>query len=110
MTPADCDLRDSRFMPLYAQALLNSDFNAMADDTAWRAGITLWLKAWHQVPAASLPDDDEALCALAGLGRDRDSWKRVRDKALRGWTRCADGRLYHPVMAEAALELSLIHI
>lgn len=104
LTSADCDLRDSKFMPVYAQALLNSDFNAMADDTAWRAGITLWLKAWHQVPAASLPDDDEALCALAGFGRDLDGWKAVRDKALRGWILCDDGRLYHPLMAEAALE------
>jgi hypothetical protein len=104
LTPADCDLRDSKFMPLYVQALFNSGFNVMRDDTAWRAGVTLWLKAWHQVPAASLPDDDEDLCALAGFGRDLKRWKKVRDKALRGWIRCNDGRLYHPLIAEAALE------
>ena len=104
MTPADCDLRDSKFMPMYVQALLNSGFNAMPDDTAWRAGVTLWLKAWHQVPAASLPAGDEDLCALAGFGRDLKRWKKARDKALRGWTLCDDGRLYHPLIAEAALE------
>jgi hypothetical protein len=104
LTPADCDLRDSKFMPMYVQALLNSGFNAMLDDTAWRAGVTLWLKAWHQVPAASLPSGDEDLCALAGFGRDLKRWKKVRDKALRGWTLCDDGRLYHPLIAEAALE------
>ena len=104
LTPADCDLRDSKFMPMYVQALLNSGFNAMLDDTAWRAGVTLWLKAWHQVPAASLPDGDEDLCALAGLGRDVKRWRKVRDKALRGWMACDDGRLYHPLIAEAALE------
>ncbi len=104
LTPADCDLRDSKFMPIYAQALLNSGFNAMADDMAWRAGVTLWLKAWHQVPAGSLPDADEDLCALAGLGRDLKGWQAIRDKALRGWTLCDDGRLYHPLIAEAALE------
>ena len=104
LTPAGCDLRDSKFMPLYVQALLNSGFNAMMDDTAWRAGVTLWLKAWHQVPAASLPAGDEDLCALAGLGRDLRRWKKLRDKALRGWQACGDGRLYHPLIAEAALE------
>ena len=104
LTPADCDLRDSKFMPMYVQALLNSGFNTMLDDTAWRAGVTLWLKAWHQVPAASLPSGDEDLCALAGFGRDLKRWKKVRDKALRGWTLCDDGRLYHPLIAEAALE------
>lgn len=104
LTPPDCDLRDSKFMPLYVQVLLNSGFNAMMDDTAWRAGVTLWLRAWHQVPAASLPAGDEDLCALAGFGRDLKRWKKVRDKALRGWWACDDGRLYHPVIAEAALE------
>ncbi len=104
MTPDDCDLRDSKFMPMYVQALLNSGFNAMLDDTAWRAGVTLWLKAWHQVPAASLPAGDEDLCALAGFGRALKRWQKVRDKALRGWILCDDGRLYHPLIAEAALE------
>ncbi len=104
LTPADCDLRDSKFMPVYVQAMLNSGFNAMMDDAAWRAGVTLWLKAWHQVPAASLPDDDPELCALAGLGRDVAGWQGLRDRALRGWLRCDDGRLYHPLVAEAALE------
>jgi len=104
LTPADCDLRDSKFMPLYVQALLNSGFNAMMDDTAWRAGVTLWLRAWHQVPAASLPDGDAELCALAGLGRALKRWKKVRDQALRGWICCDDGRFYHPLIAEAALE------
>ena len=104
LTPDDCDLRDSKFMPMYVQALLNSDFNTMPDDTAWRAGVTLWLKAWHQVPVASLPDRDADLCALAGLGRDLKRWKKVREQALRGWIACDDGRIYHPLIAEAALE------
>ncbi len=104
MTPVDCDLQDSKYMPIYVQQLLNSSFNAMLDDTAWRAGVTLWFKSWHQVPAASLPDDDEELCGLAGFGRDLKGWRKVRAKALRGWQLCDDGRLYHAVIAEAALE------
>jgi len=104
LTPPDCDLQDSKYMPMYVQQMLNSSFNAMADDTAWRAGVTLWMKSWHQVPAASLPDEDEELCQFAGLGRDVRTWKKIRGKALRGWITCSDGRIYHPILAEAALE------
>jgi hypothetical protein len=32
-------------------------------------------------------------------------WKKVRAKGgLRGWIRCSDGRLYHPVVVEKAIE------
>jgi hypothetical protein len=31
-------------------------------------------------------------------------WSEVRDEALRGFVECSDGRLYHPVVAEKALE------
>jgi hypothetical protein len=31
-------------------------------------------------------------------------WKRIRGGALRGWLPCADGRLYHPVVAEKAID------
>lgn len=92
-------------MPLYVQPMLNSSFNAMADDTAWRAGVTLWMRSWYQVPAASLPNDDDELCSLAGLGRDAKTWKKIKAKALRGFVEADDGRLYHPVIAEAALEM-----
>lgn len=104
LTPADCDLRDFGFMPIEPGRLFGSEFHALADDAAWRAGVTLWLKAWHQVPAGSLPADDTALTRLAELGRDRDAWAAVRAAALRGWIECSDGRLYHPVVAEKALE------
>src|SRR5262249_23249587 len=59
--------------------------------------------SWHQVPAASLPDDDRVLAQLAGYGRVIREWQKVRDGALRGWVKCSDGRLYHPVVAEKAL-------
>ncbi|WP_267395560.1 MULTISPECIES: hypothetical protein [unclassified Sphingomonas] len=104
LTPTDCDLRDFGFMPIEPGRLFGSEFHALADDGAWRAGVTLWLKAWHQVPAGSLPNDDTALARLAELGRDRAAWLALKPAALRGWIECADGRLYHPVVAEKALE------
>ena len=104
LVPAELDLRDFGFMPIDIVRLFGSEFHAQSDDAAWRAGVTLWLKSYHQVPAASLPDDDVALARLAELGRDLRSWKKIKQAALRGWIKCSDGRLYHPVVAEKALE------
>lgn len=104
LVPRDLDLRDFRWMKLDLIALFNSDFNATPDDTAWRAGVTLWGKAWHQVPSGSLPNDDGKLCNLAGLGRDLKTWRRVRDQALHGFIVCSDGRLYHDFLCRRAME------
>lgn len=104
LTPEDCDLRDFQFMPMDISRLFGSRFHAVCNDAEWRAGVTLWLKSFHQVPAASLPDDDVELCRLAELGRDIKAWKKVRENALHGWEKCEDGRLYHKVVAEKALE------
>jgi hypothetical protein len=101
---ADLDLRDFRWMKLDLIALFNSDFNATPDDTAWRAGVTLWGKAWHQVPAGSLPTDDATLCNLAGLGRDLKTWRRIKPVALRGFSEHSDGRLYHRYVCQMATE------
>jgi len=104
MTPADCDLRDFQFMPLDIVRLFGSEFHAVASDAAWRAGVTLWLKSFHQVPAASIPNDDLQLTRLAELGRDVKTWLKIKKQALHGWIECGDGRLYHPVVAEKANE------
>lgn len=104
LVPADCDLRDFQFMPVDIVRLFGSRFHAISSDAEWRAGVTLWLKSFHQVPAASLPDDDIELCRLAELGRDVKAWRKLRANALHGWVLCSDGRLYHPVVAEKASE------
>lgn len=103
LTPADCDLRGLEYMPLLGQRLFGSEFNARATDSEWRAAITLWWAAWTQCPAASLPDDDIALCRLADLGRDVKAWRKLKEVALHGFIKCADGRLYHPTLAQQAL-------
>lgn len=100
LTPADSDLRDFPHTPLFRARLFGSSFHAQANDAEWRAGVTLWLKSWDQVPAGSLPDNDVELCRLAELARDLKTWKKLREGAMRGWIVCADGRLYHPVVAE----------
>lgn len=104
LTPLNCNLQDFPRMMIDIPRLRGSEFDATLDDAAWRAGLNLWMTAWHQVPAASLPDDDANLAKHAGLGRDVKTWRKIRSTALRGWVKCNDGLLYHPVVAEMALE------
>lgn len=104
LTPAESDLRDFPWMSLDVTRIFNSSFNSRAsrNPLAWMIGHKLWYRSWQQVPAASLPDEDDELCYLAELGFDRVSWDSVREIALHGWIKCSDGRLYHPVVAEFA--------
>lgn len=103
LTPPDCDLRNFPYMPLFVERIVNSE-TVNGDPSAAQAALLLWCRAWHEKPAASVPDDDVALARMAGYGRDVRKWRRVREKgALRGFVLCSDGRLYHPLVAEAAL-------
>ena len=103
LTPPDCDLRSSGmvFMPLDVGRMMDSDQFAMATGEEFKAAMALYAKAWLQVPAASLPNDDRVLAHLAG-GYTQRRWRKIKDVALRGWLLCTDGRLYHPVIAEFA--------
>lgn len=100
LTPADCDLRGLPFMPLEVIRLLQSTTFALSTGDEFKAAFALWCASWLEVPAASLPDDDRMLEYLSKA----KSWKKVREVAMRGWVTCADGRLYHPVVAKNALE------
>lgn len=104
LTSVDCDLRDFPYMPLDVVRLRDAGV-ASIDAEAFRAAVISWCVAWHQTPAASLPDDDIQLCRMLGYGRDLKLWRKVRAAgALRGYILCNDGRLYHPVVAEKAIE------
>jgi len=104
-TPEDCDLRGYEWMPLFGARLFSSNFEAHASDLAFRVAIKLYWECWQQVPAASLPNDDVALCRLAGLGRDLKLWRRLRaDGVLHGFIHCSDDRLYHGMLAEEAIK------
>lgn len=80
--------------------LLRSDTWILGNGDEKAAAFTLWAESWHQVPAASLPSNDRVLAKLS----QAEKWKASREHALRGWVHCSDGRLYHPVVAEKALE------
>lgn len=91
-------------MPLDVVRFRDSDFTALVDAEAFRAGFMLMCASWHQVPAGSLPSDDRILSNLAGFGRVVDEWKKYKDEALHGWILCDDGRYYHSVVCEKAME------
>lgn len=98
MTPADCNLRGLPFMPLMVTQVLQSETFGLSTGDEFKAAFALWCASWMEVPAASLPSDDRM---LEFLSRSKN-WKKVKAIALRGWVLCADGRLYHPVIAANA--------
>ncbi len=102
--PANVDLRDFPFMPLDVMRLRDSDLASVATDAEFRAAVMLWCAAWHQVPAGSLPDDVRTLTHLAGLGRDVEAFENVRRISLGHFRTHSDGRLYHKVIVDKALE------
>jgi hypothetical protein len=89
------------FIPLDIVRLFDSDLYALSTGDEFKAALTLWGKSFLQVPAASLPSDDRILAHLSGAG---SNWRKVKEMALRGWIKCDDDRLYHPVVAEKARE------
>lgn len=104
LTPQDCDLRDFSFMPLDVVRLRDSTLAIKATGEEFRAAVLLWCASWHQMPAGSLPDDDAELATFAGFGRVVKEFKKIKAGATRGWVKCSDGRLYHPVIAEKVIE------
>lgn len=104
LVPPEVDLRGMPFMPLDVNRVRDSSLAIRATGDEFRAAVLLWCASWNQIPAASLPNDDAELCFFVGLGRDLKAWRRLRERALHGWILCDDGRLYHPVVAEKAME------
>lgn len=104
LVPAEVDLRDLPSMLLDVSVLLRSSLwiRARRDPRLGHAAVSLWCEAWHELPAGSLPNDDEILAELARC--EPDEWQRIKARALENFVECSDGRLYHPTVCEKALE------
>jgi len=102
LVPAEVDLRDFSWMPIEIHRLRRSKAWLICKRKPELAFymLNLWTAAWHDTPAASLEDDDDVLADLAMC--DPSKWAKVREQVLRGWVKCSDGRLYHPVVADLA--------
>lgn len=97
----DVDVRDLDGFMLNTERLLASELIAVGNSEEVRAALILWCRAWKQIPAASLPDDDKILAGFAMVPLAK--WKRIKANALRGFVKCSDGRLYHHMLASEAL-------
>lgn len=100
LVPAEVDLTGLGFMPLKHLRVMQSTLFIKSTGDEFKAAFALWCKSWTEIPAGSLPNDDELLAALS----QAKSWKKVRDRALHGWIACSDGRLYHRVIAPLAID------
>ena len=101
--PPEVDLRGMSYMPLFGDRLFKSTTWIEACPEAQVAALRLWWHAFaHEVPAASLPDNERVLADHAGL--TLKLFQRLRPQVMRGWLACSDGRFYHRVVAELAME------
>jgi uncharacterized phage protein (TIGR02220 family) len=85
------------------ERLEQSDTWALASEDIRPWLLMLWLTAWKQVPCGSLPADETVITRKIGMSQSE--WIASRDILLRGWTKHSDGRLYHKVIAEQAIQL-----
>lgn len=105
LVAADVDLRGMEFMPLFGDRLFKSTTWIEADPPAQVAALRLWWHSYaHEVPAASLPDNDRLLSEHAGYGIAVKEFQKIKPQVMRGWVKCSDGRWYHKVVAELAIE------
>jgi hypothetical protein len=93
----DVDISGMHGFLLNVQQLFASELWALSTGDEFKAAVALWGRAWLQVPAGSLPNDERVLAAFSGAGA---RWKKVRAIALRGFIECSDGRLYHKVLCD----------
>lgn len=93
------DVREFNGFMLDVEKLTASELVALSSGEEFKAAVMLWCRAWKQVPAGSLPNDDRVLAAFSGAGKQ---WKKVKEMALRGFVLCSDGRLYHQTLCEDA--------
>lgn len=99
LVPPEVNLEGLGFIPMKLRVLKSTLFLKSSGDE-FKAAFALWVNSWTETPAGSLPDDEVVLEALSCS----KVWPKVRAKALHNWIKCSDGRLYHPVVAELALD------
>ncbi len=100
LLPPGTDVRDLDGFMLNVEKLMASELVALSSHEVIGAALLLWCRAWKQVPAASLPDDDRVNAAFAKMPLPR--FRKLKGDIMRGFVKCDDGRLYHKTLAEEA--------
>lgn len=103
MTDEAIDVRCLPYMPLQIEQLRKSKTWLRCRRTPELAFylVNLWMRAWHEVPAGSIEDDNDVLADAALCSPER--WDEVREMVLEGWDR-RDGRLWHRTVTDLATE------
>lgn len=104
LVAAEIDLRGHTWFPFHFDRLRKSQWWRRASDMARARNVMLWGEAFKNVPAGSLPDDDDELAEAAGFGMNTDDFMRAKSEIMAPWTFCSDGRWYHPTLCEFAEE------
>ena len=97
----EVDVRDLDGFMLNVERLMASELVALSSHEVIAAALFLWCRAWKQLPAASLPDDDRVMAAFSRLPYAR--FKKLKPEVLRGFTKHADERWYHRTLSAEAL-------
>lgn len=100
--PPDTRAKGWRF-ELDMERARQSDTWAIAAPDARPWLLMLWATAWEQTPCGSLPNDDELIAARIGM--PAKLFAKHRAVLLRKWWLADDGRLYHAVLVQRALEM-----
>lgn len=104
LVPPECTMAGNDWFPLHFDRLRRSKWWRRATDLARARNVMLWGEAYKQVPAGSLPDDDDDLAEAAGFGMDVDAFLAAKAEIMAPWTKCSDGRWYHPTVCDVVLE------
>jgi len=97
LTTVEHDISGLDGFMLNTEKLMASELWALATGDEFKAAMGLWCRAWKQVPAGSLPNDERVLAAFSGAG---SKWPEVREIAMRNFILCSDGRFYHKTLCE----------
>lgn len=97
------DVRCLPYMPLYMDRLRKSKAWLRCKRRPEMAFylMNLWMRAWHEVPAGSIEDDDDVLADAAMCSPEE--WQQIKADVLQGWE-LDDGRWRHHVVTELAAE------
>ena len=104
LVPEAVDVSTFPWAPVRLKFFVDTTLSVHPDAEPFRALVLLMVKAWEQVPAMTLPDDDRLLASWAGFGRDIEAWAAVREDVMAGWVHCSDGRMHHPEFSRWALQ------
>lgn len=104
LIPAEVNMGGNDWFPLYFGRLRKSRWWRRASDVARARNVMLWGEAYSAETAGSLPDDDDELAEAAGYGLDAAAFRAVKAEIMEPWTLCSDGRWYHPMLCQVAME------